>query len=118
MAALFTSEVLEKNSSKAAPVNEKNKKILKDDGAVSIDEWSSGLEETDDSSLYFSPDLGNVLFSSAIDGWGFRWDKQTSRLTVSTLIPLNRVVEHKVKCSLRALLMKKRESNIQYEFLT
>lgn len=74
MATLFTSEVLEKNSSKAAPVNEKNKKILKDEGAVSIDEWSSGLEETDDSSLYFSPDLGNVLFSSAIDGWGFRWD--------------------------------------------
>lgn len=74
MAALFTSEVLEKNSSKAAPVNEKNKKILKDEGAVSIDEWSSGLEETDDSSLYFSPDLGNVLFSSAIDGWGFSID--------------------------------------------
>ena len=39
---------------------------------MSIDEWSSGLEETDDSTLYFSPDLGNVVFSSAIDGWGFR----------------------------------------------
>lgn len=42
---------------------------------MSIDEWSSGLEETDDSTLYFSPDLGNVVFSSAIDGWGFRWGK-------------------------------------------
>lgn len=88
MAALFTSEVLEKNSSKAAPVNEKNKKILKDEGAVSIDEWSSGLEETDDSSLYFSPDLGNVLFSSAIDGWGFRWEEQMSRVTAISKIQL------------------------------
>lgn len=42
---------------------------------MSIDEWSSGLEETDDSTLYFSPDLGNVVFSSAIDGWGFRLGK-------------------------------------------
>ena len=42
---------------------------------MSIDEWSSGLEETDDSTLYFSPDLGNVVFSSAIDGWGFRWGR-------------------------------------------
>lgn len=72
-AALFTTEVLEKRSAKAAP--EKDTligKAITDDTAVSIDEWSSGLEETDDSTLYFSPDLGNVVFSSAIDGWGFR----------------------------------------------
>ena len=42
-----------------------------DKSAVSIDDWSSGLEETDDSHIYFSPDLGNVVFASAIDGWGF-----------------------------------------------
>ncbi|KAJ3023434.1 Cytoplasmic GTPase/eEF2-like protein (ribosomal biogenesis) [Thoreauomyces humboldtii] len=30
------------------------------------------LEEQDDSTLYFSPDAGNVIFSSAIDGWAFR----------------------------------------------
>lgn len=35
-------------------------------------DWSSGLEETDDSNLYFSPEGGNVAFASAIDGWGFR----------------------------------------------
>ena len=71
-AALFTTDVLEKNSAKTVPQKTSNDKPLTDDVAVSIDEWSSGLEETDDSLLYFSPDLGNVVFTSAIDGWGFR----------------------------------------------
>ncbi|XP_020603143.1 elongation factor-like GTPase 1 isoform X2 [Orbicella faveolata] len=70
-AALFTTDVLEKNSTKATPEKTSNNKPVTDDIAVSIDEWSSGLEETDDSLLYFSPDLGNVVFTSAIDGWGF-----------------------------------------------
>ncbi len=35
-------------------------------------DWSDGLEDTDDSSLYFSPEQGNVIFASALDGWGFR----------------------------------------------
>ena len=34
-------------------------------------DWSTGIEEADDANLYFSPDLGNVVFASAIDGWGF-----------------------------------------------
>ena len=71
-AALFTTEVLEKSSAKAVPEKDTIKNAITDDTAVSIDDWSSGLEETDDSTLYFSPDLGNVVFSSAIDGWGFR----------------------------------------------
>ncbi|XP_038044225.1 elongation factor-like GTPase 1 isoform X2 [Patiria miniata] len=37
-------------------------------------DWSDGLEETDDSNIYFSPDQGNVIFASAIDGWGFGID--------------------------------------------
>jgi len=32
---------------------------------------SSGLEDADDSNLYFSPEHGNVIFASAMDGWGF-----------------------------------------------
>ena len=71
-AALFTTDVLEKNSARIAPEKTSDDKPTTDDIAVSIDEWSSGLEETDDSLLYFSPDLGNVVFTSAIDGWGFR----------------------------------------------
>jgi len=35
--------------------------------------WSSGLEDSDDSHLYFCPDQGNVVFASAADGWGFRY---------------------------------------------
>lgn len=34
-------------------------------------DWSSGLEDKDDSTLYFSPEHGNVIFTSALDGWGF-----------------------------------------------
>ena len=32
---------------------------------------SSGLEDADDSNLYFAPERGNVVFASASDGWGF-----------------------------------------------
>lgn len=31
----------------------------------------SALQDSDDSNLYFDPRLGNVVFGSAIDGWGF-----------------------------------------------
>ena len=31
----------------------------------------SGLEDADDSDLYFSPEIGNVVFASAYDGWAF-----------------------------------------------
>ena len=41
------------------------------EGEVVYD-WSAGLDEKDDSSLYFYPDQGNIVFASAIDGWGFR----------------------------------------------
>ncbi|KAI9090463.1 hypothetical protein DFS34DRAFT_371598 [Phlyctochytrium arcticum] len=33
------------------------------------------LEHKDDSTLYFSPEQGNVIFASAIDGWAFRIDQ-------------------------------------------
>lgn len=34
-------------------------------------DWSDGLDDVDDSELYFSPDRGNVAFASAVDGWAF-----------------------------------------------
>ena len=67
--------MLEKTSAKTTssePNNIDNQESISDKTAVSIDDWSSGLDEVDDSSLYFSPELGNVVFASAIDGWGFR----------------------------------------------
>ncbi|GIY72693.1 hypothetical protein CDAR_67541 [Caerostris darwini] len=33
--------------------------------------WSSGLDDSEGSKVYFSPEQGNVLFASALDGWGF-----------------------------------------------
>ena len=40
---------------------------------VQLLSWSCGLEDSDDSQLYFCPDQGNVVFASAADGWGFRF---------------------------------------------
>lgn len=33
------------------------------------------FQEKDDEDIYFSPEKGNVIFASAIDGWGFRIGK-------------------------------------------
>lgn len=59
---MFTEDVLAKNS-------ESSRNIDKD--ISDVFDWSSGLEEADDSSLYFSPETGNVVFCSAYDGWAF-----------------------------------------------
>ncbi|XP_044044942.1 elongation factor-like GTPase 1 isoform X2 [Siniperca chuatsi] len=63
---LFTSKVLEERAEKEK--EEKDSETLSGD---QVYDWSAGLEEADDSHLYFSPDQGNVVFASAIDGWGF-----------------------------------------------
>lgn len=62
---LFTSKVLEERAGKEEKEGEKS-------SGDQVYDWSAGLEEVDDSHLYFSPDQGNVVFASAIDGWGFR----------------------------------------------
>ncbi|KAM9838070.1 elongation factor-like GTPase 1 [Aulostomus maculatus] len=63
---LFTSRVLEERAEKEK--EEKGSELPTED---QVYDWSAGLEEADDSHLYFSPDQGNVVFASAIDGWGF-----------------------------------------------
>ncbi|XP_077988979.1 elongation factor-like GTPase 1 [Glandiceps talaboti] len=65
---LFASDVMEKSANKSNGVEESIQPSLGED---QVYDWSAGLEETDDSNLYFSPDQGNVIFASAIDGWGF-----------------------------------------------
>ncbi|KAJ3347471.1 Cytoplasmic GTPase/eEF2-like protein (ribosomal biogenesis) [Entophlyctis luteolus] len=42
------------------------------DAARAVDDWI--LEDRDDEHLYFSPEKGNVVFASAIDGWAFQID--------------------------------------------
>ena len=34
-------------------------------------DWTSAMDDADDSNLYFAPEHGNVVFASAADGWGF-----------------------------------------------
>ena len=43
-------------------------------GPNDVYDWSAGLDEADDSNLYFAPEQGNVVFGSAIDGWAFSLD--------------------------------------------
>jgi ribosome assembly protein 1 len=38
--------------------------------ANKVYDWS--VEDRDDSDIYFDPARGNVIFSSAVDGWAFR----------------------------------------------
>ncbi|CAO2613957.1 Elongation factor-like GTPase 1 [Lemmus lemmus] len=64
---LFTSKVLEERAERET---ESQVKTHSEQGDKVYD-WSTGLEDADDSQLYFSPEQGNVVFTSAIDGWGF-----------------------------------------------
>ncbi|XP_037102539.1 elongation factor-like GTPase 1 isoform X1 [Syngnathus acus] len=63
---LFTSRVMEKQAEKT-----KEEQGCETPLGDQVYDWSAGLEEADDSHLYFSPDQGNVVFASALDGWGF-----------------------------------------------
>lgn len=65
MGEIFASDIMEREDREEV-VSTGNKANERD-----LTDWQSGLEEIDDSSLYFSPEQGNVLFASAYDGWGF-----------------------------------------------
>ncbi|XP_061719585.1 elongation factor-like GTPase 1 isoform X1 [Cydia pomonella] len=67
MGELFASEVLGNEETKIEKQETKEKP--KEDN--NFYDWTSALEDADDSNLYFSPEQGNVVFASAIDGWGF-----------------------------------------------
>lgn len=41
-------------------------------GTEGADTTTESYQEKDDEDLYFAPERGNVIFASAIDGWGFR----------------------------------------------
>lgn len=71
--SLFTSKVLEERAEKEADAQAQHPEPSEHISGEQVYDWSAGLEETDDSHLYFSPDQGNVVFASAIDGWGFRY---------------------------------------------
>ncbi|XP_067931492.1 elongation factor-like GTPase 1 [Watersipora subatra] len=69
MAQLISSDILKKSARRT----QKDVEEGKGEAVEDIYDWDSGLhaDENDDSHLYFSPVMGNVVFGSAIDGWGF-----------------------------------------------
>uniref|UniRef100_A0A8D8WZ89 Elongation factor-like 1 n=1 Tax=Cacopsylla melanoneura TaxID=428564 RepID=A0A8D8WZ89_9HEMI len=71
MGELFASTVMTETADKTRQSDET--KTSSDTQALYTD-WATGLEDADDSDLYFSPDRGNVVFASAYDGWGFTLD--------------------------------------------
>uniref|UniRef100_A0A0C9R9I6 EFTUD1_0 protein n=1 Tax=Fopius arisanus TaxID=64838 RepID=A0A0C9R9I6_9HYME len=65
MGEIFASDIIEREEKE--DINDQQM-LQKTDGSS---DWQSAILETDDSNLYFSPEQGNVLFTSAADGWGF-----------------------------------------------
>ncbi|XP_066583089.1 elongation factor-like GTPase 1 isoform X2 [Prorops nasuta] len=66
MGEVFASDLMEREE-KEEMQNDKSEAV----NERALTDWQSALEEIDDSNLYFSPEQGNVLFTSAVDGWGF-----------------------------------------------
>ncbi|GLH14987.1 LOW QUALITY PROTEIN: Elongation factor G, mitochondrial [Gryllus bimaculatus] len=66
MGELFATEVLGRDVVTVKTKTHEQSQMNRD-----LSEWSTGLEDADDSQLYFSPDHGNVVFASAVDGWAF-----------------------------------------------
>ncbi|KAJ1933638.1 Cytoplasmic GTPase/eEF2-like protein (ribosomal biogenesis), partial [Linderina pennispora] len=68
LAGFWEGDRLAEDSRKLEEAKEKWRETHGDDAPMT--DWY--LEEKDDSHIYFSPEQGNVLFGSAIDGWAFR----------------------------------------------
>ncbi|KAJ1860801.1 Cytoplasmic GTPase/eEF2-like protein (ribosomal biogenesis), partial [Coemansia sp. RSA 2703] len=68
LAGFWEGDRLAEDSRKLEEAKERWREAHGDDAPMT--EWY--LEEKDDSQIYFSPEQGNVLFGSAIDGWAFR----------------------------------------------
>ncbi|KAL1922585.1 uncharacterized protein VTP21DRAFT_10124 [Calcarisporiella thermophila] len=65
---------LESLKSSKIESDRENSNVEKDEvasGEQKRSEWAT-VRENEDISSYFSPELGNVIFASAIDGWAFR----------------------------------------------
>ncbi|KAI8330977.1 hypothetical protein BC941DRAFT_475149 [Chlamydoabsidia padenii] len=72
MATFFTGDWMEDEARKMTTdqQQEDNDTDNVDPSGNTTYDWS--MEERDDSDIYFDPARGNVIFSSAIDGWAFR----------------------------------------------
>ncbi|XP_047344705.1 elongation factor-like GTPase 1 [Vespa velutina] len=66
MGELFASDIMEREEKEQTNVSTTENVMERN-----LADWQSILDDIDDSNLYFSPEQGNVLFTSAVDGWGF-----------------------------------------------
>ncbi|KAG6845124.1 hypothetical protein H0H87_000551 [Tephrocybe sp. NHM501043] len=77
MGSFFASERMEDDmrwrEERERRVAEK-KDQLADEADATVNEEDE-FQEKDDEDIYFAPERGNVIFASAIDGWGFRVGK-------------------------------------------
>ncbi|KAJ1976721.1 Cytoplasmic GTPase/eEF2-like protein (ribosomal biogenesis) [Dimargaris xerosporica] len=69
MATFLTGELLEADARKLEEAKLQLVESGQSDAYETTLDWT--LPEMDDSHIYFSPELGNVIFSSAIHGWAF-----------------------------------------------
>ncbi|CAG8449795.1 15490_t:CDS:10 [Acaulospora morrowiae] len=69
MGTFFAGDVIEEETRRHDNQKERQEKECSD-----IESSSSEMEfeERDDSNIYFTPETGNVVFASALDGWAFR----------------------------------------------
>ncbi|KAI9208762.1 P-loop containing nucleoside triphosphate hydrolase protein [Polychytrium aggregatum] len=75
MAVFYSEDLMQDDARKFEEVQQKNAAptTSKEDAealASGLEDWN--LEDRDDSNIYFSPEKGNVIFGSAVDGWAFR----------------------------------------------
>ncbi|KAG2065710.1 P-loop containing nucleoside triphosphate hydrolase protein [Suillus decipiens] len=74
MGSFFASELMEDDlrwrEERDRRLAEK-KDQLADEAEASVND-ADDFKEKDDEDIYFAPERGNVVFASAIDGWGFR----------------------------------------------
>ncbi|KAK7076905.1 Elongation factor-like GTPase 1 [Halocaridina rubra] len=99
MAELYNTAVLGKTSEEIDKRQREERERRISERRVSESEASAqdkhifadwGIENVDDSDLYFTPEQGNVIFASAYDGWGFSTDHFAEQF--STKLGMNRAV--------------------------
>lgn len=80
MGAFFAGERMEDDlrwrEDRERRLAERKEHIAQEAGSdATAEELTDVYQEKDDEDIYFAPEKGNVIFASAIDGWGFRIGK-------------------------------------------
>ncbi|GES89533.1 P-loop containing nucleoside triphosphate hydrolase protein [Rhizophagus clarus] len=71
MGTFYAGDIMEEETRRHEAEKEKLLQQGNEQTEVNNDVAELSLEDHDDSNIYFTPDSGNVVFASAIDGWAF-----------------------------------------------